>query len=223
MFIQDLSRVYWDDLVDYDDPNAIVDMWTKMFTSIIDKHVPLRKRKCKNTYSPWVTPDLVRKRRLRDMLKSKAVALNSNILMQAFRNIRNETNKLNSSLKREYFSKQIDKAEADIKATWKTVNKLLNKRSKTAEIPHLDVDGEIITDTYKREEELNKYFANIGKTLNSNFEKPVNDKKPESYLPKVNSIFKFKYVTGENVVKAISRQKISELTALTKSLALFLK
>ena len=61
--------------------------------------------------APWVTPDLVRKRRLRDMLKWKAVALNSNILMQAFRNIRNETNKLNSSLKREYFSKQIDKAE----------------------------------------------------------------------------------------------------------------
>ena len=81
MFIQDLSRVYWDDLVDYDDPNAIVDMWTIMFTSIIDKHAPLRKRKGKNTYSPWVTPDLVRKRRLRDMLKSKAVALNSNILM----------------------------------------------------------------------------------------------------------------------------------------------
>ena len=106
MFIQDLSRVYWDDLVDYDDPNAIVDMWTKMFTNIIDKHAPLRKRKGKNIYSPWVTPDLVRKRRLRDMLKSKAVTLNSNILMQAFRNIRNETNKLNSSLKREYFSKQ---------------------------------------------------------------------------------------------------------------------
>ena len=110
------------------------------------------------------------------MLKSKAVALNSIILTQAFRNIRNETNKLNSSLKREYFSKQIDKAEGDIKATWKTVNKLLNKKSKTTEIPHLDVDGEIITDISKKAEELNKYFVNIGKTLNSNFKKPVNDK-----------------------------------------------
>ena len=164
IFVQDLSRVYWDDLVDYDDPNAIVDMWTKMFTSIIDKHAPLRKCKGRNTYSPWITPDSVRKRPLRDMLKSKAVALNSNILMQAFRNIRNETNRLNSSLKREYFSKQIDKAEGDIKATWKTVNKLLNKKSKTTEIPHLDVDSEIITDTSKKAEELNKYFANIGKT-----------------------------------------------------------
>ena len=223
MFIQHLSRVYWDDLVDYDDPNAIVDMWTKMFTSIIDKHAPLRKRKGKNTYSPWVTPDLVRKRRLRDMLKSKAVALNSNILMQASRNIRNETNKLNSSLKREYFSKQIDKAEGDIKATWKTVNKLLNKKSKTTEIPHLDVDGEIITDTSKKAEELNKYFANIGKTLNSNFEKPVNDKKPESYLPKVNSIFKFKYVMGENVVKAISRLKTKRTYGLDKISSFILK
>ena len=143
--------------------------------------------------------------------------------MQAFRNIRNETNKLNSSLKREYFIKQIDKAVGDIKVSWKTVNKLLNKKSKTIEIPHLDVDGEIITDTSKKAEELNKYFANTGKTLNCNFEKTVTDKKPESYLPKVNSTFKFKYVMGENVIKVISRLKNSELMALTKSLPLFLK
>ena len=143
--------------------------------------------------------------------------------MQASRNIRNETNKLNSSLKRKYFSKQIDKAEGDIEATWKTVNKLLNKKSKTTEIPHLDVDGEIITDTSKKAEELNKYFANIGKTLNSNFEKPVNDKKPESYLPKVNSIFKFKYVTGENVVKAISRLKNKRTYGLDKISSFILK
>ena len=34
------------------------------------------------------------------------------------------------------------------------MNKLLNKKSKTTEIPHLDVDGEIITDTSKRQKSL---------------------------------------------------------------------
>ena len=111
----------------------------------------------------------------------------------------------------------------DIKATWKTVNKLLDKKSKTTEIPHLDVDGEIITGISKKAEELNKYFANIGKTLNSNFEKPVNDKRPESYLSKVNSTFKFKYVTGENVVKAISRLKNKRTYGLDKISSFILK
>ena len=50
-FLDDLGQVYWEDLVDYDNPDAIVYLWTKMFTGILDKHAPLRKRKGKNTYS----------------------------------------------------------------------------------------------------------------------------------------------------------------------------
>ena len=56
-FLEDLEQVYWEDLVDYDNPDTIVYLWTKMFTTILDKHSPLRKRKGKNTYSPWVTTD----------------------------------------------------------------------------------------------------------------------------------------------------------------------
>ena len=51
-FLEDLGKVFWEDLVDYDNPEAIVYLWTKMFTGILDKRAPLRKRKGKNTYSP---------------------------------------------------------------------------------------------------------------------------------------------------------------------------
>ena len=42
-FTADLSRFYWDDLVDFDDPNVAVQMWTKGFAATIDKHAPLKK------------------------------------------------------------------------------------------------------------------------------------------------------------------------------------
>ena len=48
-FLEDLGQVYYEDLVDYDNPDAIVYLWTKIFTGILDKHAPLRKRKGKNT------------------------------------------------------------------------------------------------------------------------------------------------------------------------------
>ena len=45
-FTADLSWFYWDDLVDFDDPNTVVQMWTEVFVATIDKHAhPLKKKK----------------------------------------------------------------------------------------------------------------------------------------------------------------------------------
>ena len=49
-FIEALNRVYWDDLLDVDDPTIMVQLWTTVFVGILDKHAPVLKRKGKNTY-----------------------------------------------------------------------------------------------------------------------------------------------------------------------------
>ena len=106
-FIEALNRVYWDDLLDVDDPTIMVQLWTRVFVGILDEHAPVLKRKCKNTYSPWVTSELIRKRRARDVLKTRAVEMSSEVLMQAYRNLRNQINRENDRLKLEYFSRKI--------------------------------------------------------------------------------------------------------------------
>ena len=69
-------------------------------------------------------------------------------------------------LKQQYFSNEIKRVEGDIKGTWKTVNKLLNKSSKTTEIPYLEEDdGEIITDPQDTADKLNTYFSTIGENI----------------------------------------------------------
>ena len=82
-FIEALNRVYWDDLMDIDDPTIVVQLWTKVFVGILDRHAPVLKRKGKNTYSPWVTSELIRKRRAGDVLKTTEVEMGSKVLMQA--------------------------------------------------------------------------------------------------------------------------------------------
>ena len=114
-----------------------------MFVGILDRHAPVLKCKDKNTYSPWpwVTSELIRKRRARDVLKTRSVEMSSEVLMQAFWNLRNKINRENDRLKHEYFSRKIHENDGNIKGTWNTINKLTDWRSKTTEIPYLDVGG----------------------------------------------------------------------------------
>ena len=116
-FIEALNRVYWDGLFDVDDPTIMVRLWTRVFGGILDRHAPVLKRKGENTYSPWVTSELIRKRRAKDVLKTRAVKMSSEVLMKAYRNLRNQINRENDRLKREYFSRKIYENDGNIKGT----------------------------------------------------------------------------------------------------------
>ena len=139
------------------------------------------KHKGKNIYSPWVARDLIHKWHTGDNLKAKAVKMKSEILMEAYRNLRNQVKHENYKLKWQYFAKKISDNEKDIEGTWNTVNKLVNRRSKMTEVPYLKVKSEIISESKQKVEALNDYFATIGRDLNSVFQE---DTGLEKTLPK---------------------------------------
>ena len=58
----------------------------------------------------------------------------------------------------EILCNQIKSVEGHIKRTWKTVNKLLNKRSKTTKIPFLEEDEEITRNPQDMADKLNTSF-----------------------------------------------------------------
>ena len=92
--------------------------------------------------------------------------MSSEVLLQAYRNLRNQINRENDRLKREYFSRKIYENDGNIKRTWNTINKLIDRKSKTTEIPYLDVGGEIVSDLKQKVENLNDYFVSAGSALN---------------------------------------------------------
>ena len=102
-------------------------------------------------------------------MKVKAVYMKSEILMDAYRNLRIQVNCENCGLKRDYFANKISDNDKDIKVTWNTINKLVNRRSKTAEILFLEVEGKIISEKEPKVKALNNYFATVGSALNSMF------------------------------------------------------
>ena len=135
--------------------------------------------------------------------------MKSEILMEAYRNLRNQVNRENDKLKWQYFAKKISDNEKDIKGTWNTINKLVNRRSKTTEIPYLEVKGEIISESKQKVEALNDYFATIGRDLNSMFQEDTGSEQtpPEGDISSNPTRFRFRKISENAVLKAISRLK----------------
>ena len=67
--------------------------------------------------------------------------------MSAYRQLRNKATKLNKEAKRAHFTNKIQASEQNLKETRATINKLVNKRSKTTNILSLTVDGSSVSDS----------------------------------------------------------------------------
>ena len=79
--------------------------------------------------------------------------------------MRRKANKLNSKMKRDYFSNKIQSCAGDTKETWKTINQLVYKKSKTTEILSLK-NGELtISKSQEVAETIKRFFYNVGLDL----------------------------------------------------------
>ena len=78
--------------------------------------------------------------------------------MEAYRQTRNKVNKLNTNVKRQFFTNKISSHNGDLKKTWEIINVVLNKRSKTTHIAALQVDGRQICDYESIAESMNDLF-----------------------------------------------------------------
>ena len=181
-FINDILSIDWNGIVsNNDDVNLIVEQWTSSFLLILEKHAPLREKRVSEKFCPWLTKDLKLMSVARDKLKKQAVRSNSEMLMQAHRQMRNKFNKLNIESKCKYFSNKITSHKGDLKNTWKTINLVLNKKSKTTQITSLDVDGKQVCGNKAIAESMNDFFRNSGKNLS--------DKLPQTENPLLESRF----------------------------------
>ena len=174
-FINDLLLVDWKAIaLNGDDINIIVEQWPNMFSLILEKHAPVRNRRVSENFCPWLTKELKPLSVTRDRLKKQAVRFKSDILMEAYRQTRYKVNKLNIELKREFFINKIASQNGDLKSAWKTVNTVLNKKSKTAQIATLEVDGSPIDDSNSIAESMNNFFCSIGNALSGKIPETAN-------------------------------------------------
>ena len=72
-----------------------------MLSLIIETHAPMMQKRVSERYSPWMSSSLLQDLlRSRDKLKVAAVKAKSEILMAAYRQVRNKANRMNADLKK---------------------------------------------------------------------------------------------------------------------------
>ena len=166
VFLSEVASIGWDQMVtETDDINALVTNLTHIFSLIIDKHAPVVEKCVSDKYCPCIIKYLEDFLRTRDKLKKSAVKSKSALVVESYRQVCNRVNALNKQLKKEYFTNMILSCKGNIKDSWRTINELLNKRSKSSNIDSLKgSDSKTVCkkDVYG---EMNSYFSSIGKEL----------------------------------------------------------
>ena len=211
-FLKELVGVDWRGIVrNTDDINVIVNTWASIFSLILEKHAPTRNRRVSDKFCPWLTNDFKRMCKARDKLKKHAVHSKSELLMQGYRHIRNQANKLNEKLKREYFTNKVASCEGDLKSTWKTINNVLNKKSKTTNISSLNIEGKNISTDADIAESINNFFCTIGETLSDKIPSARNPLLENDYEvnPEKNK-FQFHVINTLQLEKIFSKFKTSK-------------
>ena len=179
-FQQDLRQAFGSvHLYNCTDPDAAWHTWKMLFLGVADHHSPLKTRKVKSEYNPWMTNEIKSLSYHRDFLKKKAIKHNSTRYHELYKDCRNNLNQLIKNTKAEYFKHKLENSK-NCKDGWKTINEFLNKKSKSTIINKIKTENVEVTGDKNIADEFNRYFSTIGPKLGDNF--PSSEINPMSYV-----------------------------------------
>lgn len=224
-FLTDVSDIDWERLLsDSDDINILVNKWSNLFSTIIDRHAPLTEMRVSERYCPWIDKGLRDLMRTRDRLKRAATKQKSMFLMDSYRKVRNKVNALNKKLKKRYYTDKISACKGNMKETWKTVNELLCKRSKSSNIDSLKESGLETLDKKLISNTMNDYFCSIGKALADEINPAPNPLLSGGYeINKEKLKFHFKNIQVKDIRDAFSKVKTAKSSGSDNISSYFLK
>ena len=137
-------------------------------------------------YCPWIDKDLKSLMRTKGRLKTAALKSKSPIIMDSYRQIRNWVNFINNQLKKHHYSDKISSDKGNLKDSWKTINELLNKRSKSCNIDCLKDSGNVVTHTKDIANVMNNYCCSIGTELANKIDSSSNSLLSGSIISMIN-------------------------------------
>ena len=173
-FKNELAMFDWSNIYDNDDSNMQYTHFTTAVTKLIDKHFPLKTiRMNYNTIrNPWITPGIIRSIKRKNKLYRAKLKNPTPKNTKKFRHYRSKLNHLVIFTKKNYYKSKLDKAQGDMRATWRIINEILNKKkSQPVHISNIVHNGKQFDKKIDIANQLNNFFTNIGPTLAKKCEK----------------------------------------------------
>ena len=187
-FFEDLLKQPWEHIYfSVENPNAMWEIWKKIFLDVLDKHAPLQHKKTRSKKASWITNDIKNLMNTRDKFKRKAILTNNENDWLNFRLTRNKVNIKLRNAKKDYYSSKIAGQKFNSKKAWKSINSLLDRENKPTVVNELTVGNKNLTCRKDIAKGFNEYFSNIGPELSSKID--TSNYNLETYIKSAKSEF----------------------------------
>ena len=214
-YIRDLEQQVWTDVSLSNDPNVMWGTWKNMLINCIDKHAPPRTKRVGKKKSPWITSELKKNMRKRDILKKKAKQTGDPLIWQQYKCLRNSTNNAIKKVKTRYFSDNLAINKKDPKTTWKLINELNSRNvSSHKSISNIKVGEESINTPKEIAETFNHHFASVGEKLA--FDIPLSAVEPDVYVVPAETTFSIKSPNINAVYRKLKTLNIGKAAGLDR-------
>ncbi len=210
-FLTDLRYADWSFFLNFNDLDQACEIFNTITKTVAEKHAPFFAHKIKGKLQAWVTPEFILAIKERDFLRKTANKSKSITDWEKFTQKRNQVNRMNFTLKRDFFNNLLTEDAKRPKKLWNTLKKLVpDGKATNTNVKRLVVDGEEVTDPKGIADHFNKFFVNVGVTLASKFSSDTTKINP----PVSENMFKFTDINSKLVDKHIRKLKNGKATGL---------
>ena len=145
--------------------NLSYNQFEKAFATVLDNHVPLKKKKLRFNHRPLMTKTLRKAIMTRSRLKNICNKKRSYDNWDKYKKQRNICVKLLRKTKQGYFNNIDIKSVIDIKKFWKTIRPYFSNKGLNSNKIFLSEKGRLIKDPAAIATTMNDYFVNITETI----------------------------------------------------------
>ena len=217
LFVEDLSRIPWNAIQQFINPNICWNVWKSFFTDTLNRHAPIQHNRTRRDSVPRIKALM----RNRGYHKKRAIKYASQTHWESFKKLRNEVNIQMRNAKSIFFRDKINDCSRsnDPKKAWTLINTLLGKNNKPNNLSELLVNDNLVSDPKSMADSLNDYFVNIGLTLAAEYEEESCNV-AQTTSDNINSFqcaqFKFSPIPVDNFVSTLRGLKANKTTGLDK-------
>ena len=206
LFRNDLRQIDWSTILDplSENPNEMASAFQEIFELILDMHAPLKKRRVRGEFAPWLNQSIRNLMRERDL--AKRAAEKSPEKWSLYKQLRNKVTKEIRVAVQSHYHGLINENKDNPKKMWQTINNVLDRSSKSTMPASLDIGGKKLTKEGDIVEALNHHFVSVGPKLASKIEQNANDD-PLQHINNEPTTMRLTPVDDNYVPKAIKQLK----------------
>ena len=129
----------------FDDVNEKLDTWEWIFNDVMNRHVPIVKKRVKHKpLLPWMNNDILQLMHRRDQFKARA---KSNILAGImYKSLRNQAVKTIAKAKTDYVRNEISKNMNNPRKLWKTLKRIAPTKSAPSNFSFIETEDKSFYD-----------------------------------------------------------------------------